>query len=130
MPYTVRRGALSRTYADLRTLLATASAKKSGDELAGIAAESDEERALARLCLADVPLRAFLEDLVVPCETDEVTRLVIDGHDPARFEPVSGMTVGEFRELLLAPTTTTESLAHLASGVTHAIRPSVVSASC
>ena len=60
---------------DLRDLLAKASPYRSGDALAGIAAESDEQRAAAQMTLADLPLRAFLQDALIPYETDEVTRL-------------------------------------------------------
>jgi len=85
----------------LRAVLACASPRRSGDELAGIAAESDEQRVAARMVLADLPLTSFLEEPVVPYETDEVTRLIFDTHDRTAFAPVASLTVGHFREWLL-----------------------------
>jgi ethanolamine ammonia-lyase large subunit len=102
-------------------LMAKATPKRSGDELAGCAAESDAERAAAAWQLADVELSTFLEELLVPYETDEVTRLIVDGHDRAAFEPVSHLTVGGFRDWLLETSTRTdasESLAAVAPGLT------------
>ncbi len=87
---------------DLRTLMAKASPARSGDVLAGLAAESEEERTRAQIALADVPLKRFLTDQLVPYENDEVTRLIIDTHDAAVFAPISHLTVGEFREWLLS----------------------------
>lgn len=88
-----------RTYRfdDLKTLLAKASSRRSGDELAGIAAATEEERAAAKLALARVPLRAFIEEALIPYEDDEVTRLIIDEHSREAFAVVSHLTVGEFR---------------------------------
>src|SRR3984957_11768219 len=86
---------------DLRDLLAKASPYRSGDALAGIAAESDEQRAAAQMTLADLPLRAFLQDALIPYETDEVTRLIVDSHNQAAFTPVATLTVGDFRDWLL-----------------------------
>src|SRR5690606_38574189 len=83
------------TFRDLRDLMAKATPLRSGDVLAGIAAQSAVERMAARLCLADVPLRRFLDEALVPYEQDEVTRLVMDSHDAAAFAPVSSLTVGE-----------------------------------
>lgn len=98
--------------------MACASPLKSGDVLAGIAASSNERRVAARCLLADMSLKTFLEDLLIPYETDEVSRLIIDRHDPAAFAPVSHMTVGEFRNWLLSYDATTERLAALAPGLT------------
>ncbi|MEK6243126.1 MAG: ethanolamine ammonia-lyase subunit EutB [Pseudomonadota bacterium] len=89
-------------FTDLKTLLARASPYRSGDALAGVAAASAEERMAARMALADLPLAAFLGEALVPYEEDDVTRLIIDGHDRAAFAPVASLTVGEFREWLLA----------------------------
>jgi len=110
----------SRRYAfrDLVTLLAKASPLRSGDQLAGIAAESGEERVAAQFALADLPLATFLNDQVVPYETDEVTRLIVDTHDRAAFAPIAHLTVGGFRDWLLADETSAEILAALAPGVT------------
>jgi ethanolamine ammonia-lyase large subunit len=105
-------------FADLGTLLARASALKSGDELAGIAAGNDEERVAARLCLADVPLQTFLDDALIPYEQDEVTRLIIDTHDATAFADISHFTVGGLRDWLLAYETDSEKLAQVARGIT------------
>src|SRR5438477_9804923 len=103
---------------NLRLLLAKASPARSGDELAGIAARSAEERARAQMSLADVPLKAFLAEPVIPYETDEVTRLICDSHDAAAFAPAAHLTVGEFRDWLLSEQATGERLAALAPGIT------------
>src|SRR5450432_1606337 len=87
---------------DLKQLLACASPRRSGDELAGIAAASDERRVAARMALADLPLAKFLGEAVVPYERDDVTRLIIDGHVSAAFAPVASQTVGQFRDFLLS----------------------------
>ncbi|MGD1091915.1 MAG: ethanolamine ammonia-lyase subunit EutB [Bryobacteraceae bacterium] len=102
---------------DLKTLLAKATPARSGDELAGIAAESAEERVAAQMELADVPLQRFHAEPLIPYEDDEVTRLIMDSHDPVAFAPVAHLTVGEFREWLLAEETTGELLAALAPGL-------------
>ena len=103
---------------DLRALLACASPLRSGDELAGLAAATQEERVAARLALADVPLAAFLESPAVPYEVDEVTRLVLDTHDAAAFAPVRSHTVGQFRDWLLSYEADAAALASLAPGLT------------
>ena len=105
-------------FPDLRTLLARASPARSGDVLAGLAAESAEERVAAQMALADLPLGTFLDEAVIPYERDEVTRLVIDTHDAAAFAPVRHLTVGGFREWLLSHEATPEALAALAPGLT------------
>ena len=87
---------------DLRTLLARATPFRSGDALAGLAASTAAERVAAQMALADLPLADLLAEPIVPYETDEVTRLILDSHDAAAFAPVSSLTVGEFREFLLA----------------------------
>jgi ethanolamine ammonia-lyase large subunit len=105
-------------FPDLKTLLAKASPTRSGDHLAGVAAGDDEERAAAQMALADVPLATFLYDLVVPYEHDEVTRLIIDGHDAAAFAPVGHLTVGDFRNWLLGDAADEQALVALAPGLT------------
>jgi ethanolamine ammonia-lyase large subunit len=105
-------------FEDLRDLLAKASPYHSGDALAGIAAESAEQRAAAQMTLADLPLRAFLQQALVPYEEDEVTRLIVDSHDAAAFSPVASLTVGEFRDWLLSDGATGEGLAALSPGLT------------
>ncbi len=118
MEYAHTLGSVAWRFADLKDLLAKATPHRSGDALAGIAARSAEERMAARLALSDLPLRTFLEEAVVPYEEDEVTRLVLDGHDAAAFAPVAHLTVGEFRDWLLADGTTAEVLARVSPGVT------------
>src|ERR1700733_12983292 len=102
----------------LRELLAKASPARSGDQLAGLAAATAEERVRAQMKLADVPLKCFLLEPVIPYEKDAVTRLICDSHDAAAFAPVAHLTVGEFREFLLAEETTGDTLAQLSPGVT------------
>ena len=87
---------------DLKSLMAKASPKRSADELAGLAAASEVERALAQRCLAEVPLQRFLDEPLIDPESDEVTRLILDRHDTAAFAPIRGLSVGEFREWLLS----------------------------
>src|SRR5580692_5488809 len=103
---------------NLRELLAKASPARSGDELAGIAASGAAERVRAQMKLADLPLKAFLAEPVIPYETDEVTRLICDSHGATAFAPVSHLTVGEFRDWLLSEQATTERLRALAPGLT------------
>ena len=117
MAYAQSIGTTRYVFDDLKTLLARASPVRSGDRLAGLAAGSGEERVAARMALADLPLTAFLSAELVPYETDEVTRLIHDTHDVAAFAPVRSLTVGAFRDFLLAHETTTETLAALAPGL-------------
>jgi ethanolamine ammonia-lyase large subunit len=118
MSYAHTLGRTAYRFADLKDLLAKASPRRSGDELAGIAAASAAERVAAQMALADLPLREFLTDTVIPYEADEVTRLIIDSHDAAAFAAVSAMTVGEFRDWLLGEQAGTATLAALAPGLT------------
>ena len=106
------------TFADLKTLLAKASPLRSGDRLAGIAADSAEERVAAQFALADLPLRTFLNEAIVPYESDEVTRLIIDNHDRNAFAAVAHLTVGGLRDWLLADETTAPVLKALVPGLT------------
>ncbi|MHA3887704.1 ethanolamine ammonia-lyase subunit EutB [Stutzerimonas degradans] len=102
----------------LREVLAKASPLRSGDCLAGVAAASDAERAAAQMTLADVPLKQFLLEAVIPYERDEVTRLIIDTHDASAFAPVSHLTVGGLRDWLLSDHAEEASLRALAPGLT------------
>ncbi|PMS37982.1 ethanolamine ammonia-lyase heavy chain [Trinickia symbiotica] len=111
-------GARTYRFADLKTLLAKASPPRSGDQLAGIAAASEEERVAAKMALAQVPLRAFLDEPVVPYESDEVTRLIIDSHDAQAFSEIAHLSVGDFRNWLLSSTTDTDSLVRATDGLT------------
>jgi ethanolamine ammonia-lyase large subunit len=105
-------------FPDLKGLLAKASPPRSGDRLAGVAAQSAAERVAAQMALADLPLATFLNEAVVPYEDDEVTRLIIDTHDAAAFAPVAHLTVGGFRDWLLGDGATAETLSALACGIT------------
>ena len=105
-------------FADLKAVLAKASPARSGDSLAGIAADTAAERMAARLVLADLPLRRFLDEALIPYEIDEVTRLIVDSHDASGFAPISGLTVGDFRDWLLADATDSGQLAAVAASIT------------
>ncbi|MER5374943.1 ethanolamine ammonia-lyase subunit EutB [Streptomyces sp. NPDC002553] len=100
--YTSVLGGERHRFDTLARLLAAASPQRSGDHLAGLAATSARQRVAARWALAEVPLATFLTEPLIPYETDDVTRLILDSHDAEAFAPVAGMTVGEFREWLLA----------------------------
>jgi ethanolamine ammonia-lyase large subunit len=116
--YSCTVGAQRYRFSDLRTLLAKATPARSGDQLAGIAADSEEQRVAAQMTLADAPLQCFLNEALVPYESDEVTRLIVDSHDLAAFAPVAQLTVGEFRDWLLDYATDSEVLSALAAGIT------------
>ncbi len=113
-------------FATLATLLAQASPSRSGDRLAGIAADSEVARVAAQFALADLPLRRFLDEQVVAYEDDEVTRLICDTHDAAAFAPVAHLTVGGLRDWLLSDAATGDALAALAPGIT----PEMAAAVC
>ncbi|MCI3278582.1 ethanolamine ammonia-lyase subunit EutB [Streptomyces cylindrosporus] len=116
MSYLSTLGGERFRFGSLARLLAAASPERSGDRLAGLAAASAQERVAARWALAEVPLATFLTEPVIPYETDDVTRLILDTHDADAFAPVAGMTVGELREWLLAADG--PALAALAPGLT------------
>ena len=99
--YRVDLAGTRHSFGDLRQLLAAASPLRSGDVLAGLAAESAEQRVAARYVLADLPLSTFLTELVIPYEADEISRLIIDSHDAAAFAPIAHLTVGGLRDWLL-----------------------------
>jgi ethanolamine ammonia-lyase large subunit len=102
----------------LAAVMACASPARSGDALAGLAAETAARRVAARAVLADLPLGHFLDSVLVPYEIDEVTRLIIDGHDAAAFAPLAAMTVGDLRDWLLQPATDAAALAAVSRGLT------------
>jgi ethanolamine ammonia-lyase large subunit len=118
MSFDQRIGARVHRFLDLKDLLAKASPARSGDELAQIAAQSDEQRMAARVRLAELPLTALLEEPVIPYEDDEVTRLIVDTHDRDAFHEIASCTVGDFRDWLLLESTDTEALTRVARGVT------------
>ncbi|MDZ4122566.1 MAG: ethanolamine ammonia-lyase subunit EutB [Hydrogenophaga sp.] len=111
-------GAHTYRFGDLRTLMARASPLRSGDQLAGVAAVSSQERVAAQMALADLPLSHFLNEAVVPYEDDEVTRLIVDTFDAKAFAPVAHLTVGDFRNWLLGDAADTTALTALAPGLT------------
>jgi ethanolamine ammonia-lyase large subunit len=118
MPYRHTIGARTYCFDDLKMLLARATPLRAGDQLAGVAAATYEERVAAHYALADVPLRQFLHEALVPYEQDEVTRLIIDTHDAAAFAPVAHLTVGELRDWLVSDLADGPTLAALAPGLT------------
>ncbi|HVW94361.1 MAG TPA: ethanolamine ammonia-lyase subunit EutB [Mucilaginibacter sp.] len=105
-------------FKDLKTLLAKASPYRTGDVLAGVPAETYEERVAAQIALADVPLKTFLNEAVIPYESDEVTRLIIDDHDQSAFDTIASYTVGELRDWLLDEETNTSVIASVAGAIT------------
>jgi ethanolamine ammonia-lyase large subunit len=117
MPYRHTVRGVTHSFSDLRTLLAQASPQRSGDELAGIAAPDAQTRVIAQMTLAELPLSTFLNEVVVPYETDDVTRLILDTLDKQAFAPIASLTVGELRDWLLSDDVTTERLAALGPGL-------------
>ncbi|MFC4125653.1 ethanolamine ammonia-lyase subunit EutB [Nocardia rhizosphaerae] len=118
----------SYTFDGLVELMAKATPLRSGDQLAGCAAATDAERAAAQWALADVPLTTFLSEMLVPYETDEVTRLIIDSHDRAAFAPIAHLTVGGLRDWLLAVAATDDAAAATLAAVSPGLTPEMVAA--
>ena len=116
--WTCQIAARTHEFHSLCELMEKATPLRSGDELAGVAASSAEERVAAQICLADIPLSLFLQEPLIPYEDDEVTRLIFDSHDSPAFETISGFTVGQFREWLLKYETNGAALARVAPGIT------------
>src|SRR5476649_2142740 len=108
----------SYQFRDLKDLMAKASPARSGDYLAEVAADSAEQRMAAKMALAELPLKTFLQQLLIPYESDEVTRLIIDSHDAQAFSLISHLTVGDFRDWLLSERTDSARLARVAPGIT------------
>jgi len=118
MVYKYTIGSTVYVFDSLRDLMAKATPERSGDQLAGIAARSTEERVAAQMALAELPLQTFLDEAVIPYEEDEITRLIMDSHDRAAFSAISHLTVGDFRNWLLGGQATTETLQDVAAGIT------------
>jgi len=116
--YAATVGGERHVFDSLAKLMAHATPARSGDRLAGLAAPTAEARVAAQFALADLPLKTFLEDLIVPYEADEVSRLIIDSHDAAAFAPIAHLTIGGFRDWLLSDAVTSPVLATIAPGVT------------
>src|SRR6202171_1836686 len=109
--------ATSYVFENLRDLLAKATPPRSGDRLAGIAADSAEQMIAARMALADIPLKQFLHETVIAYEDDEITRLIVDSHDMPAFAPISSLTGGACDEWLLSGAATPEVLKKLSRGI-------------
>ncbi|NEW94234.1 ethanolamine ammonia-lyase subunit EutB [Rhodopseudomonas sp. BR0M22] len=118
MPYRTTIERTTFSFADLKELMAKATPERSGDQLAGISAEGPVERLAAQMALADLPLKAFLAEELIPSDDDEVSRLIAAQHDPAAFAAVSSFTVGQFREWLLRPEVQQPQLEALTFGLT------------
>lgn len=118
MAYRESLGQLTYRFDDLKTLLGKASPIRSGDRLAGLAAVDEREMVAAQGALARVDLKDFLNEEVVPYETDEVTRLIMDSHNPAAFALIAHLTVGGLRDWLLSEEADGETLKRLAPGLT------------
>jgi ethanolamine ammonia-lyase large subunit len=118
MEYQHNVGVTTYRFSSLRDVMAKATPARSGDYLAGLAAENYAERMAARMCLAAIPLKLFLEELLIPYESDEVTRLIIDSHDAQAFATISHLTVGDFRDWLLSDTADSHSLKKISRGIT------------
>ena len=118
MAYKTLIGHQHYVFNDLKTLMAKATPLRSGDQLAGVAAENATERVAAQMALADVPLKQFLTEVLIDYEQDEITRLIIDEHRSDLFAPISHFTVGDFRNWLLSEDATTQKLQQLALGLT------------
>ena len=118
MAYRHTLGGERYRFADLKDVMAKATPLRSGDQLAGIAAATAAERIAAKMCLADLPLSHFLSEALIPYETDEVTRLIVDTHDAAAFAPVAHLSVGDFRDWLLSDAADEATLTTLRPGLT------------
>ncbi len=117
MSYKFSLGTLTYAFKDLKTLMAKATPFRTGDALAGLHAESNQERVAAQYALSEVPIKTFLNETLIPYENDEVTRLIIDDHDVEAFSPISHFTVGELRDWLLTDLADAEMLKNIASGL-------------
>ncbi|MEV6102197.1 ethanolamine ammonia-lyase subunit EutB [Nocardia sp. NPDC051981] len=120
-------GGTNYTFDGLVELMAKATPRRGGDELAGCAAASDAERAAAQWALAEVPLDWFLRELLVPYEDDEVTRLIIDSHDRVAFQALSHLTVGGLRDWLMETSARNDAAARLRA-VSPGLTPEMVAA--
>ncbi|MCH8497645.1 MAG: ethanolamine ammonia-lyase subunit EutB [Marinobacter sp.] len=116
--YRYTLGSRTYTFTNLADLMARATPARSGDRLAGVIARSAEERAVAQMALAEVPLKNFLKEALVPYESDEVTRLILDEHDASAFAPIAHLTVGDFRNWLLSDHATPTLLTQVRAGIT------------
>ncbi|MDF1762340.1 MAG: ethanolamine ammonia-lyase subunit EutB [Oleibacter sp.] len=118
MTYRYTLGNKTWQFASLAELMAKATPARSGDRLSGVIAHSAEERAIAQMTLAEVPLKTFLNEVLIPYEDDEITRLIIDDHDKTAFSAISHLTVGDFRNWLLSDEVTSDVLTKVRAGIT------------
>jgi ethanolamine ammonia-lyase large subunit len=125
MGYRASVGSTVFAFADLKDLMAKATPPRSGDRLAGIAAESAQENVAAKMALADLPLKRILAEPLIAYDDDEVTRLILDGHDTRAFAPIASLTVGELRDFLLSDKATSKVLAGLAPAITPEVAAAV-----
>jgi ethanolamine ammonia-lyase large subunit len=105
-------------FPDLRVLMGKANEEKSGDRLAGLAADTTAERAAAKLVLAEVPLWALYENPVLPPDQDEVTRVIFEGLNQTSYLEIKDWTVGQLREWLLSNETDGDQIKRIANGLT------------
>ena len=105
-------------FPDLKSVLAKASPIRSGDQLTGIAANTLTEMVAAQYVLADLPLKVFLKEFIIPAEQDEVTRLIIQQHNLDKFNQISTLTVGELRDFLLSYVCDSSILSELTTALT------------
>ncbi len=124
MTYRFTLGNENYLFADLKSVLAKASPHRSGDVLAGLSASTNAERIAAQYVLSELPLTVFLNEAIVPYETDEVTRLILDTHDAKAFEQISHFTVGDLRDWLLQDATEGQNIA----AIKNALTPEMVAA--
>ncbi|MDF5164263.1 ethanolamine ammonia-lyase subunit EutB, partial [Vibrio parahaemolyticus] len=114
--YRRQQGSKVYTFKSLADLMAKATPERSGDALAGVCAQSAAERVVAQMALSELPLKTFLNEAVIPYESDDITRLIIDTHDLAAFKPIEHLTVGDFRNWLLSEEADGETLAKIRQG--------------
>jgi len=112
-------------FADLRDLFAKANEEKSGDELAGVAARSEQERVAAKRALSETTLDYIASNPLIDPDQDDVTRLILDTHDRQGFVEIKSMTVGEFREFILRDETSEADLKRLHWAITPEIAGAV-----
>lgn len=105
-------------FSSIREILAKASEEKSGDKMAGIAAQSYLERMAAKVVLSELILKDIFENPVIPYETDEVTRIIYDDINQFVYKEIANWTVGELREYILSHHTTTADLFRISRGLT------------
>jgi ethanolamine ammonia-lyase large subunit len=114
------------TFADLRQVFAMANEEKSGDQLAGLAATTQRQRVAAKLVLSGLTLQEIVDHPLIDPDVDEVSRLILERLDRRAFEPLRGLTVGQFREWILDDQTGGDELAAARPGITPEIAAAAV----